>query len=114
MQLVIYAGAVWTHCSPVEVERIDVASVDEAVEKLVEWLNWLSPAEAERIALACLEGDGCVLAGYANELLELRSAPPEGAEMCDRSRFGDPVYVSAEGGYWEPFYVCASVLDDES
>jgi len=113
VKLVVYAGAVWGHCAPTEVERLDVASVDEAVEKLVEWLDWLSPVEAERIALACLEGDDCVLAGYANELLELRAEPPEGAEPLDRNRYGDTVYVVGEGQYWEPFYVCASILDDE-
>jgi hypothetical protein len=83
MKLVVYAGAVWSHCSPVEVERIDVSSYEEAVEALVGWLNWLSPEEAERVALACLESDDCVLAGYSNEHLELRSAPPEDAEPYD-------------------------------
>jgi hypothetical protein len=89
------------------------ASVEEAVRALTEWLDWLSDEEAERIALACLESDDCVLAGHSNEYLELRAAPPEDAEVCDRSRFGDPVYESAEGGYWEPFYVCASLLEEE-
>jgi hypothetical protein len=109
MKLVIYAGAVWTHCSPVEVERIDVSSAEEAVEALTGWLDWLSPEEARRIACRALKDDDIVLAGYANELLELRSAPPEDAEPCDRSRLGDAVYESAETGYWEPFYIHASL-----
>ncbi len=112
MKLVVYAGAVWTHCSPTEVERFEVASRDEAAERLAEWLDWLTPEEAERIACKALEDDDCVLAGYASELLELRSAPPEDAEVCDYSRLGDPVYESSEG-YWEPFYVHAFLLDDE-
>jgi hypothetical protein len=112
MKLVVYAGAVWSHCSPVEVERIDVSSHEEAVEKLVEWLDWLSAEEAERIALACLASDECVLAGYSNEHLELRSAPPEDAEPYDSNRYGDNVYVSGEDQYWEPFYVCASLEED--
>jgi len=113
VKLVVYAGAVWGHCAPTEVERLNVASVDEAVGKLVEWLDWLSPVEAGRIALACLEGDDCVLAGYSSELLELRSEPPEDAEPFDRNRYGDTVYVVGSDRYWEPFYVCAS-LEEES
>jgi hypothetical protein len=113
MRLVLYAGAVWSHCSPVEVERIDVSSHEEAVEALAGGLDWLSPEEAERIALACLASDECVLAGYSNEYLELRSAPPEDAEPYDYNRYGDNVYVSGEDQYWEPFYVCAS-LEEES
>jgi len=113
VKLVIYAGSVWSHCSPTEVERLDVASAEEAVRALTEWLNWLTPEEAERVALACLEGDDYVLAGYASEFLELRSEPPGGAEVYDRSRLGDPVYESVEGGYWEPFYVHAFLLDEE-
>jgi len=113
MKLVVYAGAVWAHCSTVEVERIDVSSYEEAVEALTGWLDWLSPEDAERIARRALEDDDIVLAGYANELLELRSAPPEDAEPCDRSRYGDPVYESAETGYWEPFYVHAFIDDGE-
>jgi hypothetical protein len=112
MRLVIYAGAVWTHCSPTEVERFDVSSREEAIKELTSWLDWLSSQDAERIALEALEGDDYVLAGYSNELLELRSAPPEDAEVCDYSRLGDPVYESS-GGYWEPFYVHAFLLDDE-
>jgi hypothetical protein len=113
MRLVIYAGAVWAHCSPTEVETIDVSSREEAIEELTSWLDWLSPEEAERIALEALEGDDYVLAGYSSEILELRAAPPENAEVCDYSRLGDAVYESAEGGYWEPFYVHAFLLDDE-
>jgi len=112
MKLVVYAGAVWGHCSPTEVERIHVSSYEEAVEKLAEWLDWLSPEEAERIAREALESDDSVLAGYSNELLELRSAPPGDAEACDHSRYGDPVYESSEG-YWEPFYIHAFIDDDE-
>jgi hypothetical protein len=114
MELVIYAGAVWAHCSPVEVERLDVCSYEEAVERLAEWLDWLTPEEAERIACKALEDDDCVLAGYSNELLGLRAEPPEGAEPCGRSRLGDTVYVVGEDEYWEPFYVHAHlVVDDE-
>ena len=113
MKLVVYAGAVWGHCAPTEVERLDVSSHEEAVRVLTGWLGWLSAEEAERIALACLASDDCVLAGYSNELLELRAQPPEQAEPCDRNRYGDTVYVVGEDQYWEPFYVCASILDEE-
>ena len=113
VKLVIYAGSVWSHCSPTEVERLDVASAEEAVRALTEWLNWLTPEEAERVALACLASGDCVLAGYSNELLELRAQPPEQAEPCDRNRYGDTVYVVGDDQYWEPFYVCASILDEE-
>lgn len=113
MKLVVYAGAVWGHCAPTEVERLDVSSHEEAVRVLTEWLDWLSAEEAERIALACLESDDCVLAGYSSELLELRSEPPEDAEPFDRNRYGDTVYVVGSDRYWEPFYVCAS-LEEES
>jgi hypothetical protein len=112
MKLVVYAGAVWAHCAPAEVERIDVSSHEEAVEALVEWLNWLSPEEAERVALACLESDDCVLAGYSNELIGLRAEPPEGAEPIDLSRYGDTVYVVGGDQYWEPFYVGASIEEE--
>jgi (2Fe-2S) ferredoxin len=61
MKLVVYAGAVWSHCSPVEVERIDVSSHEEAVKALVEWLDWLSPERAERLAYEVLASDECVL-----------------------------------------------------
>jgi len=114
VKLVIYAGAVWNHCAPTEVERIDVASYEEAVRALTEWLGWLSPEEAERIAYEALASDDCVLAGYANELLELRSVPPEDAEPFDRNRYGDTVYVVGSDQYWEPFYVCALLLEEES
>jgi len=112
MKLVVYAGAVWAHCSPVEVECLDVASYEEAVRVLSAWIDWLSAEDAERIALACLEGDDCVLAGYANELLELRARPPEEAEPCDWNRYGDTVYVVGDDQYWEPFYVCASLEEE--
>jgi hypothetical protein len=114
MKLVVYAGAVWAHCAPAEVERIDVSSHEEAVEALVEWLNWLSPEEAERVALACLESDDCVLAGYSNELIGLRAEPPESAEPYDHNRYGDVVYAVGEDQYWEPFYVGVSLLEEES
>jgi hypothetical protein len=113
MELVIYAGAVWAHCSPVEVERFHVSSYEEAVERLTSWIDWLPPEEAERIALEAIESEDYVLAGYANELLGLRAEPPEGAEPCGRSRLGDTVYVVGEDEYWEPFYVHAHLADDE-
>jgi hypothetical protein len=113
MELVIYAGAVWAHCSPVEVERLGVSSREEAVEKLASWLDWLSPEEAERIALEAIKGEDYVLAGYANEERGLVAEPPGGAEPCGRSRLGDTVYVVGEDEYWEPFYVHAHLADDE-
>jgi hypothetical protein len=113
VKLVIYAGAVWGHCAPTEAECLDVSSYEEAVEALAGWLDWLSPEEAERIALACLASDDCVLAGYSSEYLELRSAPPEDAEPYDHNRYGDVVYAAGEGQYWEPFYVGASLLEEE-
>jgi hypothetical protein len=123
VKLVVYAGAVWTHCSPVEVERLSASSREEAVEKLAEWLDWLSPEEAERIALEALESDDCVLAGYSNELLGLRAEPPAEAEPYDTNRYGDTVYVvpgapgddypDVLGQVWEPFYVHAYFLDDD-
>jgi hypothetical protein len=109
MKLVVYAGAVWGHCAPTEVEHIDVSSYEEAVEVLSGWLDWLTPEETERIALVCLENDDCLLAGYANELLGLRVEPLESAESCDYNRYGDVVYAVGEDQYWEPFYVCASL-----
>jgi len=112
MRLVLYAGAVWSHCSPVEVERIGVSSYEEAVQALTGWLDWLTPEEAERIAIACLASDDCVLAGYANELIGLRAEPPESAEPCDYNRYGDVVYAVGEDQCWEPFYVCASLEED--
>jgi hypothetical protein len=108
VRLTIYAGAVWAHCSPVEVERLTVSSYEEAVERLTSWIDWLPPEEAERIALEAIESEDYVLAGYANELLGLRAEPPEDAEPCDRSRLGDTVYVVGDE-YWEPFYVYASL-----
>jgi hypothetical protein len=113
VKLVIYAGAVWGHCAPTEVERLDVASAEEAVEVLAGWLDWLTPEQAERIAYEALASDDCVLAGYSNEYLELRSAPPEDAEPYDHNRYGDVVYAAGEGQYWEPFYVGASLLEEE-
>jgi len=113
VEMVIYAGAIWTHCSTVEVERTTVASHEEAVERLAEWLDWLTPEEAERIAYEALASDEYVLAGYSNELIELRAEPPEGAEAYDRNRLGDIVYAVGEQ-YWEPFYVHASLEDEEA
>jgi hypothetical protein len=113
VKLVVYAGAVWAHCSPVEVERFDVSSYEEAVQRLAEWLDWLTPEEAERIARDALEREDAVLAGYANDECELVAVPPEEVEEYDRNRYGDAVYADANGErYWEPFYVCA-LIDDE-
>jgi len=109
VKLVVYAGAVWAHCALTEVERLDVASHEEAVRVLSAWIDWLTAEEAERIAYEALASDDCVLAGYSNELLELRAQPPEQAEPRDWSRYGDTVYVVGEDQYWEPFYVCASL-----
>ena len=110
MKLVIYAGAVWGHCSPVEVERLDVSSYEEAVERLAEWITWLPRERAERVAREVIEGEDCVLAGHSNDERGLAAEPPEGAEPCGRNRYGDTVYVVGEDEYWEPFYVCASLL----
>jgi hypothetical protein len=125
VKLVVYAGAVWTHCSPVEVERLSASSREEAVEKLAGWLDWLSPEEAGRIACRALEDDDCVLAlaGYSNGALGLIAEPPAEAEPCDTNRYGDTVYVvpgapgddypDVPGQVWEPFYIHAFLLGDE-
>ncbi len=113
MELVIYAGAVWGEGSTVPVERIEVSSREEAVEKLVEFLCWLPREQAERVAREALGGEDSVLAGYANSVQELRAEPPEDAEPCDRNRLGDTVYCApreGEGEYWVPFYVHVHLL----
>jgi hypothetical protein len=123
VKLVVYAGAVWMHCSPTEVERFEVASRDEAVERLAEWLDWLSPEGAECVASRALEDDHCVLAGYSNGALGLIAEPPAEAEPYDTNRYGDTVYVvpgapgddypDVPGQVWEPFYIHAFLLGDE-
>jgi hypothetical protein len=118
MELVIYAGAIWTHCSTVEVERLDVSSRDEALEALVEFLCWLPPQRAHEVAREALDSEEAILAGYSNDVLGLRAEPPENGEVCDRSRLGDAVYVvpgeDEEDEYWEPFYVHALLLEEEA
>jgi hypothetical protein len=115
MKLVIYAGAVWSHCSPVEVERLRVSSREEALEALVEFLCWLPRDRAEEVAREVIESEEAVLAGYSNDILGLRAEPPENAEVCDRSWLGDAVYVvpSVEDECWEPFYVHASLEEED-
>jgi hypothetical protein len=116
MKLVIYAGAVWSHCSPVEVERLDVSSREEALEALVEFLCWLPREQAERVAREVIDSEEAILAGYSNDVVGLRAEPPEDAEPCDRSWLGDTVYVVSgkeEDEYWVPFYVHASIEEEE-
>ena len=122
MELVILAGAIWDSCVVSEVERLEVASEDAAVEALAAFLEWLPRERALEVARAALTSEFPVLAGWASAR-DLVAEPPAAAEPYDRSRYGDPVYVvpgctdpvydDVPGLVYEPFYVLVYLIDDE-
>ena len=118
IQLVILAGQVWQGCALSEVERLEVASEDAAIEALASFLAWLPRERALEVARAALTSEFPVLAGWASATA-LVAEPPAAAEPYDRSRYGDPVYVvvhradpvydDVPGLVYEPFYVSAYI-----
>lgn len=118
MKLVILSGAIWDGCVVSEVERLEVASEDAAIEAIASFLAWLPRERALEVARAALTSEFPVLAGWASAR-DLVAEPPAAAEPYDRSRYGDPVYVvpghtdpvyaDVPGLVYEPFYVSAYI-----
>lgn len=122
MELVIETGAIWKACVTSEVDRVEVNTLDDAIEYLATFLSHLPIDTAREVARAALTSEEPVLAGWAC-YHGLVAEPPQEAVIYDHSRYGDPVYVvpgdpdpvyeGVEGLVYEPFYVLVYLIDDE-